>query len=169
MDVQSNGHVVEPKATSAKEWIRSRTEGYPIPLPSGLIAILRPVPLDQLIEENKIPDMLTPVAAKALWSDTEATDLARDIDLHKDFISLMNLIVPMAMVSPKVVKNPDYEKEEISIKDVDFNDKVAIFNLSIQPAAVLKSFRPRQKESVESSFDSENLRDATVEDNGDSR
>lgn len=135
-------------STKARDWRKSRNEGYSIMLPSENIATLRPVPLDILVESGKIPDFLTPIAAKSLWSDTDSAEIASNEDLHKDFIALINIIVPLSMISPAVVEHPDPDKEEISIEDIDFMDKVAIFNLSIQPAAVLKNFRQQQAQRM---------------------
>jgi hypothetical protein len=54
----------------------------------------------------------------------------------------------MAMIRPAVVTDPDPDKEEISLQDIDFMDKIAIFNLVTQPAAVLKNFRRDQEKRL---------------------
>jgi hypothetical protein len=164
MSNSNNGHDIEVKSTPAATWRRERIQGYPVTLPSGNIAILQNVPLDQLLESGDIPDILTPIASRALWSDTDSNELAKDVELHRKFMDLIGIIIPMSMISPKVVLNPNPEKEEISLDDIDFNDKVAIFNLAIQPAAVLKNFRKVQEKSMADSSDSQDLRDSAVED-----
>ena len=155
---QNNGHLVSPpvtKPTSAAEWRRLRQEGYTITLPSGNVATLRPVPLDKLIQKGEIPDYLTPVAARSLWIESESDKIAEDGDLNKKFIELINYIVPLAVIIPAIVENPEDGKEEITIDDVDFMDKVAIFNLAIQPSSVLRSFRDQQEERMASVRDGE--------------
>ena len=54
----------EPQITSGVKWRQPREEGIIVPLPSGNVARLRPVALDVMISSGKLPDMLTPVAAK---------------------------------------------------------------------------------------------------------
>lgn len=157
--INGNGN---PPATSAKQWKKQREEGYTIQLPSENWATLRPVPLDQLLEQNRIPDFLTPVAAKQLWTEDDANTIAANPDLHLQYLDLINFIVPLAMIQPAVVDDPDPEKEEISLKDIDFADKITIFNLSISPAVVLKSFRNQQASDMASTRDGENLQPAPL-------
>lgn len=155
---QNNGHVPAPmivNPTSASEWRKIRRDGYTVTLPSGNSATLQSIALERLIEKGDIPDYLTPVAAKSLWVETEPDSIASNDDLSKKFIELINYIVPLAMVVPAVVSNPDEGREEITIDDIDFMDKLAIFNLAIQPSSVLRSFRDQQAERMASIRDGE--------------
>jgi hypothetical protein len=155
-NAERNGHgpprrEIELAPTSAKAWRKAREEGYVIPLPSGYVARLRPVAIDQLLKGGKIPDILSPVAARSLWQDTYSADISENEDLNADFMGLIDFIVPLAMMTPRVVgegEEPDPEKEEIRLEDLDFVDKVAIFNLSTQPAELLRSFRDKQVERL---------------------
>lgn len=158
--MNQNGHSIDPNhsvrsTTPASEWGKGRREGYIIILPSGNKATLRNVALDQLIRRGEIPDFLTPVAARSLWSDTEQSDIAEDQDLNIKFLQLMDLIVPLSMVKPAVVEEPSPGKEEIRLDDVDFYDKVAIFNLAIQSSNVLRTFCEQQEKSLATIPDSE--------------
>lgn len=148
-DVQQNGHSIPPNVlvpTGAKEWRKTRKEGVTITLPSGNTATLVPVALDQLVMNGEIPDFLTSIAAKSLWTETDSAAIPEDNDLSSRYLKLIDIIVPLAMLSPKVAILPNEEKGEISIDDIDFVDKVAIFNLAIQPSSVLRNFRKQQEE-----------------------
>ncbi len=137
----------EPKPTSAAEWRKAREEGYVVTLPSGHVARLRPVALDVLIISGKLPDLLTPLAAKSLWIETDGEEIANEAEKAKGYAELINIIVPAAMVEPRVVDDPTGD-DEISLEDIDFADKAAIYQLATQPAEVLRRFRDKQKRNV---------------------
>jgi hypothetical protein len=149
-----------PQITLGKMWRKSREEGYVISLPSGNSAKLRPISLDLLVMHGKIPDMLTPIAAKSLWVETSTEEIGRERDLSAKYIELINLIVPLAMIDPKVVESPQAD-DEISLEDLDFMDKLAIFNLVTQPADMLRSFRDQQIQRLALTPDGEDIRTQT--------
>jgi hypothetical protein len=147
--------------TAGNLWRREREAGEVVALSSMHTARLRPVALDMLITTGEIPDILTPLAEKALWGDT-----FRKEGSDKELIDLINIIVPMAMVSPKVVDNPQAD-DEIGLNDLDFLEKYTIFCYVTQPAEVLRRFRLEQEASLGSVSDSEGVGDATEHANGD--
>ena len=134
--------------TTGLAWRKPRQEGYTIVLASGNSATLRPVALDLLITSGKLPDLLTPIAAKTLWVETAPSTLADQAELAKGFADLINLIVPLAMLSPRVVEQPQAD-DEISLDDIDFQDKLIIFQLATGGATALRSFRQRQAADLE--------------------
>jgi len=135
--------------TPGNEWRKPREEGYVIKLiTSGNTVRLRPVALDMLIASGSIPDILTPAAAKILWDGPDAGLIAARSEIDHEFIDLVNVVVPAAMLYPRVVDTPQAD-DEISLDDLDFSDKVAIYQLAIQPAAVLRRFRDQQATDVE--------------------
>lgn len=168
--MSDNGVEKDPKleiVTSGKQWRKAREEGFIIKLPSGNTVKIRPVPMDQLLKRGKIPDMLSPLAAKTLWSEIASNEIGESEELSGKYIELMDLIVPIATLEPKIVDNP-VEDDEISLDDIDFMDKLAIFNLVIQPSEVLRRFRDNQIELMGSTLDGEDLRPETILDGGDS-
>lgn len=148
------------KPTSGRDWRKARLEGETVTLPSGNIATLRPVALDLLITSGKLPDLLTPIAAKSLFVEESAATIADQAELAKGYAELINLIVPLAMLSPRITPEP-VKDDEISLDDLEFSDKVAIFNLATGGATVLKSFREQQERHVAVTPDSEELRATT--------
>lgn len=135
------------KPTSAAEWRKPREEGYVVTLPSGHVARLRPVALDVLIVSGKLPDLLTPLAAKSLWVETDGEKIGNEAEQAKGYAELVNIVVPAAMVEPRIVDEPEGD-DEISLEDIDFADKVAVFQLATQPAEVLRRFRDKQERDV---------------------
>jgi hypothetical protein len=136
------------KPTAAVSWRRAREEGELITLPSGNVARLRPVALDVLITSGGIPDLLTPIAAKTLWSETDPADIAQASELAEGFAKLVNAIMPAAFIEPRVVENPTAD-DEIGLDDIQFDDKVAVFNLVTAGAYTLRKFRERQETGLD--------------------
>lgn len=140
--------------TSAFQWRRPREEGFLIRLPSGNTARLRPVALDVMLASGKLPDLLTPIAAQSLWTETNTETLGQQGELAKSYVELINAIVPAAMMCPTISATPTAD-DEISLSDLDFSDKVAIFQLVTQPVEVLRRFRDQQSADVELVHDSQ--------------
>lgn len=143
------------QATSGKEWRKPREEGFIIDLPSGNAAKLRPVALDRLVLAGRIPDLLSPVAAEALWIQTSEAEMKGKGDLLRNYTELVNLIVPLALIEPRISDNPTGD-DEISLDDIDFTDKVAIFQVATQPAGVLRRFREQQAGVLDAVHDGKN-------------
>lgn len=134
--------------TPGAAWRKPREVGETVRLPSGNVATLRPVALDQLMLSGKIPDLLTPIAAKSLWTETDTGAIADQVETAKGFAELVNLIVPLAMLAPRVVAEPAGD-DEIAPDDIEFSDKIAIFQLATGGATVLANFRKGQETDVE--------------------
>lgn len=144
---------VEP--TSAANWREPRLKGYVVTLPSGNVARIRPVALDVLITTGKLPDLLTPIAAKTLWTEVETADIADASDMAKGMAELFGVVCRAAFIEPKIADDEPGEGE-ISLEDIDFQDKAAVFQLATQPAEVLRKFREQQARGVASVPDGEN-------------
>lgn len=136
------------RVTPAAQWRKARLEGHVVRLPSGNVARVRPVPMDLLITGGKIPDILTPIAARALWVDTDAETIGNETEMAKGFIELVNLIAPLALVEPRVVAKPTGD-DEIALEDMEFSDRLAVFSLATQPSEVLRRFRDEPAGDVE--------------------
>lgn len=135
------------QVTSGAAWRAPRVEGYLIQLPSGNVARLRPVALDVMIQSGQIPDLLSALAAQSLWAETATATLAADPKLALEYMSLINCIVPAAMLEPRIVESPSADNE-IRLEDLDFTDKLAVFNLAIGPVDALRRFRDKQSADV---------------------
>jgi hypothetical protein len=151
------------KPTSAAEWRRPRESGITIELPSGNAATIRPVALDVLMQQGQIPDTLTPLVTDLLWTTVKQSDIVEGPEEKKiAYQQLINIIVPAVLISPSVYIPPpagDDDDEivdrktvlgdnEIMLEDIDFDDKLLIFKVSMLPTDQIRSFRLRQMEPL---------------------
>lgn len=141
-----NEKVVKLEVTTAKAWREMREQGVIVPLPSGKVARLRPVGIEELVRRGKIPDDLSPMAAEVVWKNTTSTEHVRA--LGKRAIDMLNIIVQSAFIEPKVVESDQPGEDEISIDDIDLEDKQAVFAFVTAPVGALAYFRARQNADV---------------------
>lgn len=139
--------------TPGKDLRKRREEGFVVDLSADCAVKVRPVAIDRLILAGKIPDYLTTIAAKQLWGRTTGDELT-DAEIAKQYAELVNLVVPLALVSPRVVENPTGE-DEISLEDLDFRERTTIYTLAVGPVELLRRFRDRQARDVAALPDSE--------------
>jgi hypothetical protein len=137
------------KPTSAAEWRKPREEGIIIPLLSGRYARIRPVALDSLIAAGEFPDLLTNLAASTMFKE-ETVETISQGDMAKNYSDMINIVVPAAFVEPRVAPDGrEPSEDEISLDDIDFADKVTVFNLATSGARALEIFRDQQKRNVQ--------------------
>lgn len=144
----------------ASAWRKPREQGYTVRLPSGNVATLRPVAVDVLLLSGKLPDLLSPIVAKTLWAETEPATLADQAELSKGFAELVNIVTRASMLNPRIVDEPSAD-DEIGLEDIDFSDKLAIFQLATGGSAVLQKFLEQQAASVEPVRDGESDNEPT--------
>lgn len=150
----------EPTIMSAEEWRQPFEEGVRIQLPSGKWVKLRAISIDSLLSEGVIPDVLTSIASRTIWDEIPIDSLGTDYKLGSEFTALINQLIPVAMVEPKVCKLGRAPlSDEIELKHISFADKVAIFQVAIQPTEWLYSFRDKQIGSLEGVPDGEAVRE----------
>lgn len=132
--------------TALDNWKKPFTEGVEVTIPSGNVIKMRPVSLEDLMRKGKIPDFLTPVASKALWDSVPLEDMGTDgYKAANDLNQLMALIVPASVVEPKIyVGDGECPDDAIPLEYLSLLDKLAVFQLALQPVNVLVSFRGKQ-------------------------
>jgi len=137
------------KPTSGKQWRKPREEGYALTLPSGNVAVIRPVALEVMISRGEIPDLLTPIAASVLWKETEldGDKVESEPALAMRMMDLFDVVARAAFLEPRVVDDPEAD-DEISPSDLGLEDKGWVFQLAIQPARVLATFCEKQAAGV---------------------
>jgi hypothetical protein len=138
----------EIKPTSGAQWRNERREGFPITLPSGKVARLGSVALDVLITSGRIPDVLTPIAAKTLWSEMDADTIGDAVELASGTAELFDLVCKAAFLEPRVVDDPQAD-DEIGVEDIEFHDKAFVFQVAIQGVSALRKFCERQARGLE--------------------
>jgi len=109
--------------------------------------------LDRLAAAGKIPDFLTPMVYKLTFHQLGAPE--PEFKSDEEFIELVNIVAPAALLEPRIVENPQ-SPDEIALDDLDFGDRTAIYMLAKQPLEVLHRFRLQQAGDVEPLPDSGN-------------
>ncbi len=139
-----------PALTSWKAIREVREKGVEVTLPIAQLPVrVRGLGLDVFLLSGSIPDSLTPVIVKAI-NEGEA-DLGNfdDLQATKDYLQLVNTVAERVLVSPRVVSDPQAD-DEISLDDLDFQDKVWLLQFLGKPAAALARFREEQAADVSS-------------------
>lgn len=119
-------------------------------LPSGNIARIRPVALDVMIQDGSLPDLLSPLAAKSLWAETDIEEIGKIGELAAGMAELFGYVCRASFIEPRIGDGEDLSEGEISLSDVTFDDKAFVFQLAIQPTQVLRKFCEQQARNVES-------------------
>lgn len=146
--------MAKPKVTGAAEWRAPREKGFVVTLSSGNIARIRPVALDVMLQDGSLPDLLSPLAAKALWTETDVEQIGEMSELAAGMAALFGQVCKAAFMNPRVVELAEGEElgeNEIMLADIDFRDKGEVFQLAILPAQLLRKFCEEQARDVESS------------------
>lgn len=119
-------------ATSATEWQTS----IEMTLPSGNVAKLRRVALIDLIVQGGIPDTLSGRAVE-MANQTKQRELDKKELL--EYEAIVNLVIKACMVEPKVADRAG--DGSLSVSEVDFIDRVQIFNWANGSVSSLRPFR----------------------------
>jgi hypothetical protein len=130
-----------------RERRRAREEGVEVELPSGMFARIRPVSFTALLSYGNVPEMLTPIIREAAAGKLNADGVA-DADAVTRTFELANAVCRYAFVYPRIVNTPE-EDDEISIEDVDLDDRMEVMNFLNKPLSHLRSFRSQQTAAVE--------------------
>lgn len=118
------------------EWRAKKEQGEQAILPSGLEVTLRKVNLLELAKRGQIPQTLQPLAEEAMQGK-RSLGLAELAEVDK----LLSVVAGACITAPVGL-----EPEEL-----DFTDKMAVFEWANTGAAKLQFFRQRQAQPVAAS------------------
>lgn len=136
------------KPISGKRMREAREEGVSVPLSTGIWVAIRPVPLDKLLATGEIPDSLSGIAAASIVQPgSEIPTDRNDIESVTKYFALANLITRLALVSPKIVDDPQGD-DECSLEDFSAVERGEILTFSRQAAENLRRFRDQQTASM---------------------
>jgi hypothetical protein len=150
--------------TSAADWKKSAA-GYPLEVPSGNTALVKRVGLQAFVKEGIIPNSLMPMVTKAINTGTfDTKEELGDIDAAKlnDIMKLYDAVTVECVIQPRVIPAPvdedgdvipfslREETEDLYVDEVDFNDKVFIFQFVTGGTSDVASFRAEQDAVVDS-------------------
>lgn len=116
-------------------------------LPSGLIVKARAnVTILDLIEEGAIPESLLGFFQMAMDGETMLSLDKGDVDPEQlpQMIAGFNAMARAVLVEPKIGDQPT--EDTITLAELDFNDKAAIFNFAQGGAGRLAPFRQESSE-----------------------
>jgi hypothetical protein len=125
--------------TNLKDWRASRQAT--LTTPSGLVVTVRRVQLVDLIANGGIPQTLDALAKRATEKGFTVTEAM-------EFMPLINSVVKSAIISPPLADEPD--DQHLTLDEVGFEDRMAIFSWANGDATALTSFREQQAGDVES-------------------
>jgi hypothetical protein len=137
-------------ATSAKTWRQAREEGVEIKLPSGHMAAVRPIEADFFVMHGSIPDPLAATLNSILDGQTvKIGDITmEELERKKtEWLPFLNELASFALVEPicrNVEAGTPLADNEISVWDLSYADKIALYRFFCQPADFLKTFRQFQ-------------------------
>lgn len=124
--------------TSGREW-RSRDEAVEFTLPSGKVALLKKPDVLEILADPDIPDLLTNKVMEGMTGEKPKAEIQRE-DIPR-LLKTLNKMCVACFVSPRVVETAQAD-DEIEVRHIDFQDKLAVFNFAFGQEGVLaQSFR----------------------------
>lgn len=163
------------RVTAASEW-KSKSKPEEVEVPSGNIALCRRASTDIFLRKGVMPNSLMPIVEEALkkgeTGDIKPEDVIKDIkaDDLEDLMLMYDHVIYHIVIQPKLSLPPEKneEGEEVSPRDpeklytddVDFEDKVFLFNWAVGGTADVESFREGQEENVEPVHSGEDVVDS---------
>lgn len=166
----------QKKPTDVSEWRAKR--GDPIELPSGNVALVNKPDLRKFLHGGDVPDSLTQLVRAQISEDQEKIKkeqeaIAEREGMLEDFFNYMDYIVTQTVIEPALLPVPTRENEDGELEDVpyeerdldsglyvdevDFDDKLFLFNFAIHGSKDLESFRVEQAQLMGSVPDGEGV------------
>lgn len=128
----------EQSVADIKKQLQARREGELVKLPSGLVFKLKKPSISRLLEDDVFPQELVSIAIKM----DSNTNEPKSREEYLKSLEVIDTIVLRAAVSPRVVKSEDeVDDKSVWLKDLDDQDKVAIYLYVQTGVKPLKSFR----------------------------
>lgn len=156
------------RATSIAEWKRA-SKPAPLKLPSGFVALVRVPGLSKLLSEGLIADTLTPMAEAAVQrgktgrssepTEADLVDLARDPQKIAQALDTFDKVLVYCVVEPRVtyykdddgviIPEDERDPDVLYSDEVDLEDKMFIFNVTVGGTKDLEKFRQQFSETVD--------------------
>ena len=115
-------------------------------LPSGLMVVLRDVTMTDLLFTGKLPASMLDMAQSAVEQGKADIDLKSLAKNGQDLKLLINELVLLCLVEPKIAEQPD--EDHIGIDELNGDDKMSIFNWANREVEQVRSFREGENEPV---------------------
>ena len=134
----------QAKRKNLAEWRASRV--HERTLPSGLQVKLRDVTMTDLMFTGKLPDAIIKMANDGANDGTQEFDLAELAKNTSDFNQMLNTLVELCLVEPKIGNAAD--DDHILLAEMPADDKMDIFTFVNRGAEQLHSFREGQNKPM---------------------
>lgn len=136
---------VQAKRVSLADWRASRIKERT--LPSGLTVKLRDVTMTDLMFTGRLPDSIMKMMTDAADGGAQEFDLETLAKNTTEFNQMLNTLVEVSLVEPKIGDVAD--EEHILLAEIPSDDKLDIFQFLNRGAEQLSSFREGEKQPVE--------------------
>lgn len=131
-------------------------QGVDLTVPSGQTCKARRPGMDAFIREGLIPNNLLPIVRKAMsGKDPDYKEFLEGMDdnMLEDIVRLVDAITIKVVVEPPLFPIPADPAEQrfhdrIYVDDVDFEDKMFIFQWAVGGTADLERFRAEQRSAL---------------------
>lgn len=130
------------------EWRAAQQSGEEGVLPSGLDVVLKKVSIVDLAASGQIPQTLA-VKLNGIMKGGEVASV--DLSQMAEYASMVEVVAKACIVEPA----------ELDVKELPFEDKLAVFNWANEGVSQLNSFRPIKKAGVGAASDGQNIQPAT--------
>lgn len=166
-----------PAVTEVGSWKKAKA-GFPLQVPSGNVALVRPVGMQAFLTKGIIPNSLREIAMEAI-SKKKAPELkVEDFDEKQiqDMLDLFDAVTLYCVIEPKVTSVPHWSHEQadagacshedigeiipaisefrdpdlLYVDDVELEDKAFVFQFACGGTRSLEQFREEYTRSVES-------------------
>jgi hypothetical protein len=143
--------------TTAREWKQKR--GADLPVPSGNVALVRLLGPEVLMRKGSMPDSLLPIVEAAVregkgMPPQKMAELASDPEKLDEILVLIDHVVVEAVIEPRVAPAPENEDDRrpdvLYVDEVEWEDKIFIFNFVVGGTRDLETFRKQQAAALAS-------------------
>ncbi len=150
------------KVTSASEW-KKANKGFELEVPSGNVALVRPVGMQAFLTKGMIPNSLRDIAMEAVKGNQLPKMKPDDMSPEKieDMLVLFDSVTCYCVLEPVVTPVPmdddgepippaDRDPENLYVDEVNLDDKIFIFQFACGGTRDLESFRAQYSVSMDS-------------------
>jgi len=152
--------------TQASAWKNKVSDGIELEVPSGNICLVRAGGLEVFVKQGLVPNTLMPIVQEAMTKgkppSQDQLSLEDNPKLLEDVIEMVNNMALFCVIEPElrpVILDEgglpvDLRKRPqgnfLYVDDVDFADKMFIFNFAVGGTADLEKFRAELDQQLES-------------------
>jgi hypothetical protein len=144
-----------PQVTSAQAWKKAASEGTPLTVPSGNTCLVRLPGMEVFVRKGLIPNSLMPIVQEAMAKGRAPQNMNVEANpkMLEEMMDLMDAVTVYCVLEPKVASTPAdgqaRDENILYVDEVDFNDKLFIFQVAVGGTSDLEKFREGLGEHLE--------------------